>query len=1316
MITLPMRFVCLSAVLFLTPLPAQQFVITRVAGGALPATPAPGASVSVHYPDSLFVDRAGNTYFATMSAVLKLDQNGVVTRVAGSPTLAGYAGDGGPAANAQLYFPSGLAADQAGNVYIADSGNAVIRKVTPSGIISTYAGNGGYGSSGDGGPATQATLSYPVGLAVDGNGNLFIGDGGNGTIRKVASDGTISTVLLSGVNGAYGLATDAQGNLYIADPTANVVRVLRAQGGLTAFAGTGAAGYAGDEAAALNARLSAPYGVATDTTGNVYISDTGNNVIRKVDSSGIITTVAGNNSYPYTVIGDGNAATSAGLFYPYGAGVDPQGNLYICDLAHNRIRKVTADGIIHTVVGGGAASGGDNGPATAAQLNSPYGIAMDNAGYLYIADTFNNKVRKVAPNGVITTLAGTGAPGSTGNGGPAASARLNNPYAVAADNKGNIFIADGSSGVRKVDAGGRITQFAGVQYGAGFAFDAAGNLYMSQLSTSQIWKIAPNGIGDVYAGVSSSRGGYGGDGGPALQATFNLPWGLAVDSKGNVYVADSGNHRLRKISASGAVTTIAGTGIAGYSGDGGPAIQAQLNNPYGVAVDASDNLYIADYSNARIRKIDSNGVISTIAGTSGFGYQGDGGLAANAVLGTPTGLAFDSHGDLFVSDQYFSAVRVLTPVNGPPVLTLSYSHPSLAYAGQALSSSIIVGNAASAGATSGTVIVTLSLPTNITLNSMSGDGWFCSDSACTRRDALAAGATYPPIVVNATLPWTANTQVTMTALVSGDGSLFSTNAQDVFTILTPGSYCTYALDAAGADLSPAAGNGAVQVSADAYCAWSASADQPWVTVSASGSGPGSVSYSVAANPGSARTATLTIGGQTFTISQAGAASASLPLAGVLAHFASGDGWASTLTVVNTGAAPAEAAVSFYNATGAPVALPSTFPQTPGMGARQVETWNQTLGAGALSVLDTRQTGKGAVGSAQLRGAAGIGGFEVFSNLSSGQQAVVPLETRNAASYILPFDNTGVLGTGLAIANISSSKTAVNVVIRDDTGTTIGTKVEALEPLGHDSFMLTNYEQTAARRGTVEFDPPSGAQISVLGLRVNGNAFTTLPVLANVGTGGGSFAHFASGDRWQTAFTVVNTGATSAQFTLKFYDANGAAAGLPLTSPELGNLGTVDTVARTLAPGASVLLTTQGVTGLTGSARLDSTSPVSGFAAFRSDAGQEAVVPLETRQGTFVLAFDNTSGLGTGLAMANFSTQPNVVGILVRDDTGAPLQNHTESLDALGHDSFMLEKWPETVGKRGTVEFTPQAGAQIGVIGLRVVGATGVITTIPVLLK
>ena len=307
------------------------------------------------------------------------------------------------------------------------------------------------------------------------------------------------------------------------------------------------------------------------------------------------------------------SATAAELFCPLGVVVDTAGNVYIADSYNNRIRKVTIDGVINTVAGNGTLGfTGDGGPATAAELNYPYGVAVDTAGNLYIADSGNNRVRKVTTDGVINTVAGNGTKGYSGDGGFATEAQLRGPNGVAIDTAGNLYIADeGSNRIRKVTTDGVINTVAG-------------------------------------------NGGYGysGDGGSAKEANLGIPFGIAVDIAGNLYIADRNNNRVRKVTLDGVINTVAGSGMSGYSGDGGAATAAQLYSPSGVAVDTAGNLYIADVNNYRIRKVTAGGVISTVAGNGTSGFSGDGGPATEAKLLFPVGVAVDTADNLFISDAF----------------------------------------------------------------------------------------------------------------------------------------------------------------------------------------------------------------------------------------------------------------------------------------------------------------------------------------------------------------------------------------------------------------------------------------------------------------------------------------------------------------------------------------------------------------------------------------------------------------------------------------------------------------------------------------
>ena len=348
---------------------------------------------------------------------------GTISTHAGTGT-AGYTGDGGAATSANIRRPEGVAVASNGDVYFSDTANHAIRKVAAAtGIITTVAGTGSPGSTGDGGAATAATLSSPEDVAVTSIGDLYIADTGNHEIRKVtASTGIITTV-----------------------------------------AGNGSPGSLGDGGAATAARLNSPRGIAVASNGDLYIGDRSNNKVRKVTAStGVITTYAGTGTAGY--LGDVGAATSARLNQPEGVALASNGDLYIADVSNNVIRKVTAStGIITTFAGTGTAgSTGDGGLATSAQLNAPQAVDMNGAGDLYIADTGNHKIRRVATGGTISTVAGTGTAGSSGDGGPSTAAQLNSPRGVAVTSAGDFYIGDRSNNkIRKVS--GTLTVVAWVE-------------------------------------------------------------------------------------------------------------------------------------------------------------------------------------------------------------------------------------------------------------------------------------------------------------------------------------------------------------------------------------------------------------------------------------------------------------------------------------------------------------------------------------------------------------------------------------------------------------------------------------------------------------------------------------------------------------------------------------------------------------------------------------------------------------------------------------------------------------------------------------
>ena len=680
--------------------PGAGYRIDTVAGGGIgDGGPAVQAYFYVGNDGFLSVatDTAGNVYVTALGShrVRRIDTTGVISTFAGTGED-GFSGDGGPAAQAQLTYPAGVAVDGAGNVYVADVGNHRVRRIDTTGVISTFAGTGEEGFSGDGGPAVEAALSYPVSVAADGAGNVYVTDQSN-RVRRIDTAGVISTFAGTGEEGFSGdggpavqaqfyaghdgflsVATDAAGNVYVSDSENHRVRRIDTTGVISTFAGTGEEGFSGDGGPAAQAQLTYPAGVAVDGAGNVYVADVENHRVRRIDTTGVISTFAGTGEEGFS--GDGGPAVEAALSYPVSVAVDAAGNVYLTGYESKRVRRIDTAGVISTFAGAGEEGfSGDGGPGVLARLSSPRGVAADGAGNLFIADTGNHRIRKVDSVGVISTVAGTGEEGFSGDGGPAVQAQTH-PHDVAVDGAGNLFIADyWNHRIRKVDSAGVITTIAGTgEFGfsgdggpavqaqlsspRGVAVDGAGNLFIADLGNHRIRKVDASGVITTVAGTGVL--GFGGDGGPAVQAQLYSPFDVVVDGAGNLFIADTDNHRIRKVDASGVITTVAGTGVLGFGGDGGPAVQAQLNESRGLAVDSAGNLFIADSRNDRIRKVDATGTIITIAGTGEYGFGGDGGPATAAQFSDPDSVAADGTGNVYITENDNHLVRKLTPVGG----------------------------------------------------------------------------------------------------------------------------------------------------------------------------------------------------------------------------------------------------------------------------------------------------------------------------------------------------------------------------------------------------------------------------------------------------------------------------------------------------------------------------------------------------------------------------------------------------------------------------------------------------------------------------
>jgi len=668
---------------------AQQYVISTIAGGAPPATPGSALSASIGDPARLATDAAGNVYFGSLHSVFKVDAGGTLTRVAGNGRV-GNSGDGGPATAAQLNSPMGIAVDAAGNVFVADRDASVVRKIAANGTITTVAGNGTPGLAGDGGASTKAQLNGPLGVAVDAAGNLYIADTRNNAVRKVSPDGTISLVAGLGFPGYQGdggpagnaalnapesVVVGAAGNLYIADTFNGRIRRVGTDGIIITVAGVGSTGiYSGDGGPATSAGISLPTDVAVDRAGNLYIADFGNSKVRVV-ANGVIDTVAGRTNGVPPI--EGEAAVNARLEGPTGVAVDRNGTIYFVEagigsgtglaLGDFKVWKVSTAGVLTTLAGNGIPNFSNDGtPATATQLNGPTGVAVSGLGVIYISDTQNQRVRAMpAGGGTLITLAGNGVAGFNGEILLPRNAQLNRPVGVAADDAGNWYVADSAnSRVRKAQPGGNLFTIAGngnasyfgdggqatkgsVNHPEGVAVDAAGNVYIADTVDHSVRKVTPDGVINTLAGTGNP--GYSGDGGPAISARLSEPRSVAVDAAGNVYVADSGNNAVRRIDPLGTITTV----------DTGNA----LSDPRGIAVDRAGNLYIADTGNHRVRRVPPGGLATTIAGNGTCCYSGDGGLGLDAQLNQPWGVAVDDNGNVYVADPGNNAVRMLAPVS-----------------------------------------------------------------------------------------------------------------------------------------------------------------------------------------------------------------------------------------------------------------------------------------------------------------------------------------------------------------------------------------------------------------------------------------------------------------------------------------------------------------------------------------------------------------------------------------------------------------------------------------------------------------------------
>ncbi len=616
-------------------------VVTTLAGSAGTSGSADGLGAAARFlrPGGITVDSAGNVFVADTGnfTIRKVTPAGSVTTIAG---LAGaWGAEDGIGAAARFRSVQALAIDGADTIFAADTTNSTIRKLTSLGVVTTLAGSAGSFGSEDG-TGTAARFRFPNGVAIDVGGNVYVADTLNETIRRITPGGTVTTVAgTPGITGhedgdgsaaefhyPWGVTVDRAGDIWVADYVNCTIRRMTSDGTVITVAGSAPSTGSADGSGSA-ARFFYPTAVAADSSGNVYVTDSLNNTVRRVAPGGAVTTLAGLAAgwpglFWATSADDGDLPavesqttdSATKLRFPQGVAVDAAGIVYVADTYRQVIRKIPATGEVTTLAGAVDQAGSADGLGDGAGFYDPAQIAVDTAGNVYVADSWNHSIRIVTPAGQVSTIAGdTGGPGGS-NDGIGTAARFFYPEGVAVDRERNVFVADsGNHTIRKVTPGGVVSTLAGL------------------------------------------AGSFGNADGAGTAARFSWPRGIAVDATGNLYVADSQNHVIRQITAAGVVTTLAGS--AGVAGDSdGPAAEARFRFPSGVALDDIGNVYVTDYGNQTIRRITAAGWVTTIGGRPGF-FGGDDGVGSAARFFGPRGIAVDDAGDLYIADTENHAIR-----------------------------------------------------------------------------------------------------------------------------------------------------------------------------------------------------------------------------------------------------------------------------------------------------------------------------------------------------------------------------------------------------------------------------------------------------------------------------------------------------------------------------------------------------------------------------------------------------------------------------------------------------------------------------------
>jgi virginiamycin B lyase len=912
--------------------------------------------------------------------------------------------------------------------------------------------------------------------------------------------------------------------------------------------------------------------------------------------------------------------------------------------------------------------------------SGPVAVASGPDGALWFTEFFANKIGRLTTAGAFTEY-----PITTANSGPTAITR---------GSDGALwFIEYSANQIGRISTSGAVTEYALPTPQSGLDAITTGQdgaVWFTENLANKIGRISPSGLLNEYS----------------LPTAQSAPYGITGGPDGAVWFTETGTNKIGRITNGGV--------FAEFSV---PTILTGLTD---ITTGPDGSLWFIALSTFRIGSMTTSGA---------FSYY-----AIPGVNGNPSGIMAGSDGAIWFLQLRGLLMRITTagvfstytaptsdvrsPISGPDgaIWFTEYLSGKIARAAITISAAtpIISGAALPAGTTGS--------PYSTQLTASGGTPPYSSWTVTT--GALPAG-----LALNSATGAISGTPLaagTSTVSVTVRDSLGAISPPQVLSIAVAAQACTYSLSAGSAAFPSAGGFGSVNVTAPAGCSWLVTSIPSWVTITAgsAGTGSASVNFTVAANgTNSPVNATMTIAGIPFTI-QVGASI--IPnFIGSMPHVVSDGGWSTTFTFVNKGPSAAQARLNLYDSNGTPLSLALTLPQQSATPSNS-NAASSTLAADASWIVQASGSGpQYSEGSAQLSATGAVDGFAIFRFNPSQQEAVVPMETRSASSYILAFDNTNNVLTGVAIENISPGSSGIPVNIRNDAGTLLSTTILTVPSNGHKSFVLsTQYPITANIRGTIEFVTTPLAQISVLGIRYTPpGTLTTIPAFANVAGGLGLFPHLAAGGGWQSTFVLVNTGTSTAQTQLSFFDNNGNPLPLPLTILQTGSSSTAASVTQNIPAFSSVWIQggPAGSALQTGSAQLNTAGNVAAYAIYRYvPNGQEAASPLETRSASaYVIPFDNTNGTATGIALSSAASQSVVVPVVIRDDAGNQIGTSTMLLNGNGHASFTLasqtQGFPVTANIRGTVEFDTPAGAKLSVLGIRTPPSL-TFTTLPALAK